>query len=67
MKTYKLSELPEFKGKALARESQRLGLQSLPPGEMNATLVMLIGLMQVVEGLQTEVRDLQDRLNGVKS
>jgi len=59
VKTYKLSELPEFKGKALALESQRLGLQSLPLGEMDATLLMLIGLMQVVEGLQTEVRDLQ--------
>ena len=62
MKVYKLSELPEFKGKALALESQRLGLQSLPLGEMDATLAMLIGLMQVVESLQTEVQDLQDRL-----
>ena len=50
----KLSDLPDFEGKALALEVQQLGV-GLNTGLTVASDLMLLGLIIVVERLQAEV------------
>ena len=53
----KLSELPDFEGKALAFEVQQLGV-ALNTGITAASDLMVLGLVQVVAKLQAEVAHL---------
>jgi hypothetical protein len=59
MNIRKVSELPDFEGKELALEIQRIGWEIVEGNFTDAGHVMLLGLVQVVAKLQAEIAELK--------
>ena len=66
MSGHKLSELPDFEGKALALEVQKLGA-GLNTSITAAPDLMLLGLTIIVARLQAEVDELRNAIDFLNS